>query len=132
MVPYISGRSSTPLSCLTASFTSGLIRYGTLKHDHPAHEWRLVPLGHRNSKWNQTRSNYSNCDQELLPRNLVLSSQSTLLSTNTILWLCDQELVKPLQKGPRPEKVQLKWWWTYLSQFRFDCPPYAGYKERNG
>ena len=32
--------------------TSGLNRDGTLKHDHPADEWRLVPLGHWNRKWN--------------------------------------------------------------------------------
>ena len=28
--------------------TSGLNRDGTLKHDYPANEWRLVPLGHWN------------------------------------------------------------------------------------
>ena len=39
--------------------TSGLNRDGTLKHDYPANEWRLVPLGHWNWKWNQARSNYS-------------------------------------------------------------------------
>ena len=39
--------------------TSGLNRYGTLKHDYPTNEWRLVPRGHLNWKWNQARSNYS-------------------------------------------------------------------------
>ena len=42
--------------------TSGLNRAGTLKHDYPANEWCLVPLGHWNWKWNQAESNY---DQEL-------------------------------------------------------------------
>ena len=37
--------------------TSGLNRDGTLKHHCPANEWRLVPLGHWNWKWNQARSN---------------------------------------------------------------------------
>ena len=39
--------------------TSGLNRNGTLKHDYPANEWRLVPLCHWNWKWNQAPSNYS-------------------------------------------------------------------------
>ena len=46
--------------------TSGLNRDGLLKHDYPTSEWRLVPLGHWNWKWNQARSNYSTYDQELL------------------------------------------------------------------
>ena len=49
---------------------------------------------------------------------LVLSSQSRLLGSNPIVWLCDQEPVKPFQKGPPPEKAKLKRWGTYLSQFR--------------
>ena len=49
---------------------------------------------------------------------LVLSSQSRLLGTNPIVWLCDQEPVKTFQKGPPPEKATLKRWWTHLSQFR--------------
>ena len=84
--------------------TSGLNRHGTLKHDSRANEWRLVPLGHWNWKWNQERLNYSTYDQELLAGMLVLSSQSGLLGTNPIIWLCDQVPVKTLQKGPPPEK----------------------------
>ena len=56
--------------------TSGLNRDGSLKHDYPSSEWRLVPLGHSNWNWNQVRSNYSTYDQELLAGMLVLSSQS--------------------------------------------------------
>ena len=51
--------------------TSGLNRDGSLKHDYPTSEWRLVPLGHWNWKWNQARSNYSTSDQELLAGMLV-------------------------------------------------------------
>ena len=40
----------------------------------------------------------------------MLSSQSHLLGTNHIVWLCDE--------GPPPEKAKPKRWWTYLSQFR--------------
>ena len=46
--------------------TTGLNRDGSLKHDYPTSERRLVPLGHWNWKWNQARSNYSTYDQELL------------------------------------------------------------------
>ena len=74
--------------------TNGLNRDGSLKHDYPTSEWRLVPLGHWNWKWNQARSNYSTYDQELLAGMLVLSSQSRLLRSNPIVWLCDQEPVK--------------------------------------
>ena len=33
--------------------TSGLNRDGTMKHEYPANDWRLVPLHHWNWKWNQ-------------------------------------------------------------------------------
>ena len=74
--------------------TSGLNRDGTLKHDYPANEWSQVPLGHWNWKWNQARSNYNTYNRELLAGMLVLSSQSRLLHTNPIVWVCDQEPVK--------------------------------------
>ena len=64
--------------------TSGLKRDGSLKHDYPTSEWRLVLLGHWNWKRNQARSNYSTYDQELLAGMLVLSSQSRLLGSNPI------------------------------------------------
>ena len=88
--------------------TSGLNCNGTLKHDYTANEWRPVPLGHRNWKWNQARSNYNTYEQELEAGMLVVSSQSGLLGTNPIVWLCDQEPVKTFQKGPPPEKAKLK------------------------
>ena len=49
----------------------------------------LVPLGHWNCKWNQTRFNYSTYEQEVLAGMLVLSSQSRLLGSNQVVWLCD-------------------------------------------
>ena len=88
--------------------TSGLNRDGSLKHDYPTSEWRLVPLRDWNWKWNQACSNYSTYDQELLAGMLVLSSQCRLLGSNPIVWLCDQEPVKSFQKGPPPKKAKLK------------------------
>ena len=88
--------------------TSGLHRDGSLKHDYPTSEWRLVPLGHWNWKLKQARSNYSIYDQELLAGMLVLLSQSRLLGSNPIVLLCNQEPVKSFQKGQSPEKAKLK------------------------
>ena len=109
--------------------TSGLNRDGSLKHDYPTSEWRLVPMGNWNWKWNQARSNYSTYDQKLLAGMLVFSSQSRLLGSNPIVWLCDQEPVKPLQKGPPPEKAELKRCCTYLSQFRLTVHHIPGIKN---
>ena len=76
-----------------------------------------------------TRSNYSPYHQELLAGMLVLSSQSCLLGTNPIVWLCDQKSVKMPHKGPPPEKAKLKRWWTYLSQFRLTVHHIQGIKN---
>ena len=64
--------------------------------------------------------NYSTYEQELLAGMPVLyiSSQSRLLGSNPVVWLCDQEPVGTFQKGPPPEKAKLRRWWTYLSQLR--------------
>ena len=109
--------------------TTGLNRDGSLKHDSLSSEWRLVPLSHWNWKWNQARSNYSTCDQELPAGMLVLSSKSRLLGSNAIVWLCAQERVKSFQKGPPLEKAKLKLWWTYLSQFRVTVHHIPGIKN---
>ena len=60
---------------------------------------------------------------------LVLSSQSRLLGSNPIVWLCDQEPVKSFQKGPPPEKAKLKRWWTYVSQLRLTVHHIRGIKN---
>ena len=109
--------------------TSGLNRDGSLMHHYPSGEWRLVPLRHWNWKYNQACSKYSAYGEELLACMLVLSSQSRLLGSNPIVWLCDQELVKSFQKGPPPEKAKLKRWWTYLSQFRLTVHHIHGKKN---
>ena len=109
--------------------TSGLKGDGFLKHDYPSSEWQLVPRGPWDWKWNQARSNYSTYNQELLAVMLVVSSQSRLLGSNPIVWLCDQERVKYFQKGPPPEKAKLKPWWTYLSQCRLTVHHIPGIKN---
>ena len=102
---------------------------GTLKHDYPANKWRLVPLGYWNWKWNSAQSNCSTYNQELLAGMLVLSSQSCLLGTSSIVWLCDQEPEKLCQKGPSTEKAKIYQWCTYLSQFSLTVHHIRGSKN---
>ena len=109
--------------------TEGLNGDGTLKHSYPADKWVLVPLGHWNWKWNQARGNYSTYEQELLAGMLVLSSQARLLGRNPVVWLCDQDPVRTLQKGRPPEKAKLRRWWTYLSQLRLTVHRIQGVKN---
>ena len=109
--------------------TDGLNRDSTLKHSYPDDKWVLVSLGHWNLKWNQARGNYSTYEQELLAGMLVLSSQSRLLGSNPVVWLCDQEPVRTFQKGPPPEKAKLRHWWTYLSQLRLSVHHIQGVKN---
>ena len=61
---------------------------------------------------------YSTYEQELLAGMLVLSSQSRLLGSSLLVWMCNQEPVRTFQKGPPPEEAKLQCWWTYLSQLR--------------
>ena len=60
---------------------------------------------------------------------LLLSSQSRLLGSNPVVWLCDQEPVRTFQKGPPPEKAKLRRWWTYLSQLRLSVHHIQGVKN---
>ena len=79
-------------------------------------------------KWNQARGNYSTNEQELLVGMLVLSPQSRLLGSNSVVWICDQEPVRTFQKWPPPEKAKLRRWWTYLSQLRLSVHHIQGVK----
>ena len=60
---------------------------------------------------------------------LVLSLQSSLLGTNPIVWLCDQEPVKTFEVGLPPEKAKLKRWWIYPSHFRLTVHHIQGIKD---
>ena len=60
---------------------------------------------------------------------LPLSSQSQLLGSNPVVWLCDQDPVRTFQKGPPPDKAKLRHWWTYLSQLRLSVHHIQGVKK---
>ena len=87
-----------------------------MKSDYDTKEWRLVPHGHWNWKWNAARSHHHTYEQELLAGVLVLASQHRILGTNPITWLCDQ--VTYFMERPPPDGQRLHRWWVYLSQLR--------------
>ena len=60
---------------------------------------------------------------------LALSSESCLLGTNPIVWLCNPEPMTTFQKGPHPEKAKIKRWWIFLSQFRLTVHHIQGIKN---
>ena len=60
---------------------------------------------------------------------LVLSSQARLLGSNPVVWLCDQEPLLTFQKGPPPEKAELRRWWTYISHLRLTVHHIQGVKN---
>ena len=93
--------------------TTGLEVDGSPKHDYPSSEWRLVPLGHWNWKWNQARSNYSTSDQELLAGMLVFSSLSRLLGSNPIVCLSiesETQTVVDLPQSVQPDSPSYPWY----------------------
>ena len=54
-----------------------------------------------------------------------------MLSSNLVVWLCDQELVRTFQERPPPEKATLRRWWTYLSQLRLSVHHIQGVKNKS-
>ena len=60
---------------------------------------------------------------------LVLSSQSRLLGSNPVVWLCGQEPVRTFQKRPPSEKAKLRGWLTYLSHLRLSVHHIQGAKN---
>ena len=71
--------------------TVGVNRDGSLKHNYDPQEFHLVLIGHWNWKCSLTRANYSTYERELLSGILLISGQSRLFGSNSVVWLCDQE-----------------------------------------
>ena len=83
--------------------TVGVNRDGSLKHNYNSQEFHLVPIGHWNWKWSSTRANYSSYERELLSGILLISGQSRLFGSNSVVWLCDQDSMEMFLKGAPPE-----------------------------
>ena len=74
---------------------------GNLQHNS-SEEFRLVPLGNWNWKWNSTRTKYYTYEQELLSAVLTVSSQFRILAGKRIFWFCDNQAIKAFLDNPAP------------------------------
>ena len=109
--------------------TVGVIRDGSLKHNYDLQEFHLVPIGDWNWKWSSTRANYSTHECELLFEILLISGQSRLFGSNSVVWLCDQESTGTFLKGAPPENRKLRRWWTFLAQLELNIYRVPGLKN---
>ena len=96
--------------------TLGANRDGTLRHEYNEDEWRLVPLGHLNWKWNDARKNYPTYEQEIMSGVLLSASQTRIVGSNPVTWFCDQEPAQAFLHKPPPQQKWIRRWWTFLSQ----------------
>ena len=117
------------VQALPDGLVTGVNRDGTLKTNNPGAQWVLVPIGHWNWKWNDTRRRYGTYEQELLAGVLVLASQTRLLNGNRVVWLCDQKAVETFMSAGPPENPRLVRWWTFLSQLRLKVLHLPGCKN---
>ena len=108
--------------------TLGVNGDGTLKHSYPP-DYRLVPIGHWNWKWNPTRQRYMTYEQELLSGVLTFASQFRILSHLPIIWLCDNEAIKTFLDKEPPCNLRLRRWYCFLSQFQLHVCHIPGIKN---
>ena len=94
-------------------------RDGSLKHNYDLQELHFIPIGHWNRKWCSTRANYSMYERELLSGILLISGQSRLFGSNSVVCLCDQQSTATFIKAP-PENQKLRRWWTFLAQLKLN------------
>ena len=109
--------------------TVGVNRDGSLKHNYNPQEFHLVPIGHWNWKWSSTRAKYSTYEGELLSGILLISGQSRLFGSNSVVWLCDQESTQTFLKGAPPENRKLRRWWMFLAQLKLNIYRVLGLKN---
>ena len=60
---------------------------------------------------------------------LLLSSQSRLLGSNPIVWLCDQEPLKSFSEGPTTGESEAKTVVNLPQPVEADSPSYPWYKK---
>ena len=100
--------------------TVGVNRDGSLKHNYDSQEYHLVPIGHWNWKWSSARANYTTYERELLSGILLISGQSRLFGSHSVVWLCDQESTETFLRGHPPENRKLRRWWMFLAQLKLN------------
>jgi transposase InsO family protein len=108
--------------------TKGIFKDGTLDHTYPPN-FRLVPIGHWNWKWNPARKNYSTYEQEILAGVLTFSSQFRILSGKPVVWFCDNQAMKTFLDNSPPDNPRVRRWFVYLSQFQLVIHHIPGLKN---
>ena len=108
--------------------TLGVNQDGTFKHNFPP-EFRLVPLGHWNWKWNETRAKYHSWEQEMLAGVLTLASQFRMVASLPIVWFTDNEALTSFLDQQPPLNRRQRRWYLYLSQFRLKLYHLPGLKN---
>ncbi len=117
-----------PLQIPSQFTTLGVNSDGSFKHNFPSN-FRLVPLGHWNWKWNEARQKYHAWEQEMLSGVLTLASQTRIVSNLPIVWFTDNEaLTSFLDKEPPLNKRQRRWY-VFLSQFQLKVFHLPGLKN---
>jgi hypothetical protein len=101
---------------------------GNLKHNYPP-EVRLVPLGHYNWKWSESRQKYHSWEQEILSGVLTLASQSRILQHLSIVWMTDNEAATSFLKGEPPLNKRMRRMYVFLNQFKLNIIHVAGCKN---
>ena len=77
----------------------------------------------------QQEQNNSTYERELLSGILLISGQSRLFGSNSVVWLCDQESTETFLKGAPPENRKLRRWWTFLAQLKLNLYRVPGLKN---
>ena len=108
--------------------TTGIFKERNFMHNYPEN-FRLVPIGHWDWKWNPTRQRYMTYEQELLAGVLTISTQSRILQSLPIVWFCDHEALKTFLDNEPPVNHRLRRWYCYLSQFKIKFVHIPGMKN---
>ena len=111
---FIQWQSLDPSQVPQGFSTQGMSKDGELLHNYPS-EFRLVPIGNWNWKWDPTRSRYSTFEQELLAGVLIFSTQARILQSLPIVWFCDHEALRTFLEKEPPLNPRLQRFLCFIS-----------------
>ena len=131
--PYITNlvtgvASAVPEQITERLSTFGVAAEGTFRHNYPD-TFRLVPWGHLNWKWNETRRKYHSWEQERLAAVLTLASQQRIVANLPIVWFTDNEALKSFLDKEPPLNARLRRAYLFLSQFALQTFHLPGLKN---